>query len=176
MRDEELDLYLELLNNCGWKIEPRGDRSVSFNESFSRRHPRIPPSYTQFLQRVVSCSNQAENVWFLCSDDYNGTKAESAWAWNEFEKIDLDGARDEQTASEIVEFWDHHLPFMYSVAGDYAHLSFRLAGGSFGSVVEGYDIALTDVSDVASSFEAFVRMHIAVLTDQFQETVLRDFV
>jgi hypothetical protein len=65
---------------------------------------------------------------------------------------------------------------MYSVSGDYAYLALRVTGESYGSVVDGYDIDLTAVSDVAPTFEEFVRLHSAALKGDFGETVLRDYV
>jgi len=51
----------------------------------------------------------------------------------EVEKIELEGAQgDEQTTAQIVEFWNHHLPFMYSVGGEYAHLALRERFAHFG--------------------------------------------
>jgi len=78
MTDQELDNYVDLLKKEGWKVELKDSGGVWLNESFSRRYPQIPESYITFLQRVVSCVNAAETVWFLCADDYNGT---SKWAW-----------------------------------------------------------------------------------------------
>jgi hypothetical protein len=176
MTDQELDNYVDLLKKKGWKVELIGSGGVGLNGSFSRRYPQIPEGYVKFLQRVATCVNADETVWFLCADDYNGT-SKWAWAWNEFEKIDLEGAQgDEQTTAQIVEFWNHHLPFMYSVSGDYAYLALRVTGESYGSVVDGYDIELTTVSDVAPTFEEFVRLHSAALKGDFGDTVLRDYV
>jgi SMI1 / KNR4 family (SUKH-1) len=154
----------------------RDSDDVRLDESFSRRYPQIPEGYVKFLQKVASCVNPAETVWFLCVDDYNGM-SKSEWAWNEMEKIDLEGAQgDEQATAQIVEFWNHHLPFMYSVSGDYAYLALRVTGDSYGSVVDGYDIDLTTASDVAPTFEEFVRLHRAALKGDFGDTVLGDYV
>lgn len=176
MTDQELDNYIDLLKKKGWKVELNDSGVVSLNESFSRRYPRIPEGYVMFLERVASCINAAETVWFLCADDYNGT-SKSAWAWNEMEKIDLEGSQgDEQTTAEIVEFWNRYLPFMYAVGGDYAYLALRVTGNPFGSVVDGYDIELTTVSEVAPTFEEFIRLHSAALQGDFGDSVLGDYV
>ena len=50
---------------------------------------------------------------------------------------------------------------MYSVSGDYAYVALRVTGDSYGSVVDGYDIDLITVSDVAPTFEELVRLHSA---------------
>ena len=92
------------------------------------------------------------------------------------EKIDLEGAQgDEQATAQIVEFWNHHLPLMYSVRGDYAYLALRVTGDSYGSGVEGYDIELTTASDVAPTFDEFVRLHSAALNGDIGDTILADY-
>jgi hypothetical protein len=45
---------------------------------------------------------------------------------------------------------------VYSVRGDYAYLALRVTGDSYGSIVDGYDIDLMEVSDVAPTFAEFV--------------------
>ena len=174
MTDESLDVYLDVLRAAGWRVELTPGGGTTLNESFTLRHPRIPDGYRKFLDRVKSCANEDETVWFLCGDDYNGT-SEFVWAWNEMEKISLEGAEGNQgNAGKVVEFWNRHLPFMYSVGGDYAYLAFRTTGEAFGSVVDGYDIGLTEVTDVARSFEDFMVLHSAAVRGETNE--LQDYV
>lgn len=175
MTNQQLDDYLTLLTNAGWKVELATSGNVELAEAFRRRYASIPESYMMFLRRVASCANANDTVWFLCAGDYNGT-SQSAWAWNEFEKMGLEAAEDEKESARLVEFWSSHLPFMYSVGGDYAYLGFRMTGPSFGSVVDGYDIELTTVSDVAASFEDFVRLHSAAVNGDTGDTILGDYV
>jgi hypothetical protein len=157
LTDAVLNEYLALLRSKGWTIiESSGE--VVLNEEFRRRYPRIPEQYTKFLTRVASCVNKDETVWFLCVSDYNGT-SDAGFAWNEFEKMDLEGAGDDKEwRNETTAFWDAHLPFLLSVGGEYAHRSFRVTGEKFGSVVDGYE-ELTAVTDFASSFADFIRLH-----------------
>ena len=65
---------------------------------------------------------------------------------------------------------------MYSMSGEYAYLAFRVTSESYGSVVDGYDIDRTAVSEVAPTFEEFVRLHSAALKGEFGDNVLRDYV
>lgn len=171
LSDATLDQYLMLLRSKGWKIT-ESSGVVDLNESFRRRYPRIPEQYEKFLSRVASCANADDTVWFLCTAEYNGT-SDVVWAWNEFEKIDLEGAGDDEERTGITTFWDTHLPFLYSVGGEYAHRSFRMSGPEFGSVVDGFE-ELTAVSDFAASFADFIRLH----SDEVNEKpgTLPDFV
>ena len=173
MTDEMLNAYLDVLRTAGWRVELTTGGGTILNESFTLRHPRIPDDYRKFLDRVSFCANADETVWFLCIDDYNGT-SEFVWAWNEMEKISLEGAEgNQEKTAAVVAFWNRHLPFMYSVGGDYAYLAFRSADESFGSVVDGYDIALTEVTEVAGSFEEFVSLHSAAV--RRESNALQDY-
>jgi hypothetical protein len=145
----------------------------ALDSAFTSRYPRIPEDYVRFLQRVSCCENAEETVWFLCLNDYN-SQGDSEWAWNAMEQIDLEGAEDETRRTEVVEFWNNHLPFMLSVVGEYAYLAFRVTE-HFGSVVEGYDIELTDPNEVAPSFEDFVRLHSSMLKGESSGELLGDY-
>ena len=157
LSDATLDDYLSLLRSKGWKIA-ESSGAVELNDAFRRRYARIPKQYEKFLSRVASCMNADETVWFLCAADYNAPDAEG-FAWNEFEKMDLEAAGDDEVWREkTVAFWDKHMPFLLSVGGEYAHRSFRMDDEKFGSVVDGYE-EVTAVSDVAASFVDFIRLH-----------------
>lgn len=175
MTDQSLQEYLELLKRKGWRVELwAGATPPALDSAFTLRYPRIPADYVKFLERVKSCVNTDETVWFLCLDDYNN-KSDSDWAWNEMEKIDLEGEEDEEAKTEIVEFWNRHLPFMLSVGGEYAYMAFRVVEEPFGSVVEGWEV-LTEASERATSFEEFVRLHSAALEGKSGDTSLLDYV
>src|SRR5437773_1305481 len=83
----------------------------------------------------------------------NGTSG-LAFDWNEFETMDLESAEgDELALGEIREFWDHYLPFIMSVSGDYAYLALCVSGDDYGSVVDGYASDFEGVTKVAASFD-----------------------
>ena len=173
MTERSQQEYLEALRSKGWSVELwEGAMPPALDSSFTQRYPNIPADYLDFLRRVKSCVNAEETAWFLCLDDYNGT-SDSGWAWNEMEKTYLEGA-DEASKAEIIEFWDRHMPFMFSVGGEYGYLAFRVGEERFGSVVEAWEV-LTEVTERARSFEEFVRLHIAVLNGE-REDMLFDYV
>lgn len=173
MTDQRLQEYLDLLGSKGWRVELWEDAPPALDSSFTERYPRIPTDYVKFLQRVKSCVNADETVWFLCVDEYN-SQTDSAWAWNEMEKIALEGA-DESARRQIIDFWDRHLPFMYSVGGEYGYLALKVGAEPFGSVVEGYE-DLSEASEDFASFEEFVRFHSTAVQGDFGDTTLFDFV
>lgn len=173
--DQELQEYLDLLRSKGWRVELWADGGPpALDSSFTQRYPRIPEDYLRFLQRVSSCVNADETVWYLCLNDYNN-QSDSTWAWNAMEQIDLEGAEDEERKTEIIEFWKQHLPFMLSVVGEYAYVAFRVAGGKFETVVEGYDIELTEPAEVVPSFADFVRLHSALIRGESRSELLGDY-
>ena len=174
MTEQSLQEYLELLKSKGWRVELwDGAMPPALAPSFTLRYPRIPADYLKFLQRVKSCVNADETVWFLCLDDYNRT-SDSEWAWDTMEQTDLDGA-DEDWRAEVVEFWNRHMPFMFSVGGEYAYLAFRVNVEPFGSVVEGWEV-LTEPRDRAKSFDDFIRLHSGALRGAVGDTMLFDYV
>src|SRR5215212_1993951 len=173
MTDQSLQEYLELLKSKGWCVELwDGATPPALDPSFTLRYPRIPADYVKFLQRVKLCVNAGDTVWFLCLENYNST-SDSVWAWNAMEQMDLEG--HEWTSDEVIDFWNRHMPFMYSVGGEYAYLAFRVSEERFGSVVEGWEVLLQP-SDRARSFDEFVRLHSAALQGDFGDTTLFDYV
>ena len=171
MNEQSLQEYLELLKSKGWRVELwAGETPPALDPSFTLRYPRIPADYVKFLEHVKLCENADETVWFLCLNDYNGT-SDSGWSWDAMEQTYLEGEDDEKRRGEIVEFWNRHMPFMFSVGGEYAYLAFRV---SEGSVVEGYE-DLTEASERAKSFEEFIRLHSAALKGD-GDTMLFDYV
>ena len=174
MTDQSLQEYLDLLRSKGWRVELWKDAPPALDTSFADRYPRIPAGYVKFLQRVKRCVNGDETVWFLCIDEYNN-QSDYAWGWDEMEKIVLKGTVDETERRGIVEFWNRHMPFMYSVGGEYGYLAFRVGAEPFGSVVEGYE-DLTDASESFASFEEFIRLHSDAVQGEFGDTTLFDYV
>jgi hypothetical protein len=176
--DDALHAYLRLLASRGWTVvEAEPGEDVALRPEIRARYPRIPGQYERFLARVRSCVNADETVWFLCAEDYNQPPDDEAFAWNEFEKMELeDAAPGAADPAEVRQFWDEHLPFMLSVGGEYAYLGFRVVGDRFGSVIEGYDIDLREPSDVARDFDEFVRLHSKALNGDPGDTILGDYV
>jgi hypothetical protein len=171
----KLNLFLDLLRSKGWSVRIDGDGDL--DESFRRRYPNIPEDYLLFLGVVTSCVNAAETVWFNCRDDFSG-KSSSAFAWNEFEIMALEETEgDDVGSTEIREFWDKHLPFLFSVKGDYACLAFCLSEKNYGSVVATYAPDLDAVtSPLFRSFREFIDSYSAALKEEESNPDLNDFI
>lgn len=176
--DDALTAYLRLLASKGWTVEQAQSGELpALRPEIRVRYPRIPEPFERFLARVRSCVNADETIWFLCAEDYNIDPVDAAFAWNEFEKMELeDQGPDGADPAEVRQFWDEHLPFMLSVGSEYAYLGFRVTDARFGSVVEGYDIDLREPSDVARDFEVFLRLHSKALNGDPGGTILAEYV
>lgn len=171
----ELYLFLDLLRTKGWSVRIDGDSNL--DELFRRRYPNIPEDYLLFLKLVSSCVNAEETVWFNCRDDFSG-KNPSAFAWNEFEIMALRAIEgDDVACTQVREFWDKHLPFLFSVKGDYACLAFSLSENNYGAVVAAYGPDLDAVtSPLFPSFREFINSYSAALKERESNPDLTDFV
>jgi hypothetical protein len=50
----------------GWRIERSSSREPLLPVEVGRRYPRLPVELIRFLERIESCVNADENVWFSC--------------------------------------------------------------------------------------------------------------
>src|SRR5688572_19191223 len=88
-----LTKLLEDLKDKGWHV--RSSLSpVQLPDDVAQRYPVLPQDYREFLRQVEACISPDETVWFLCVSDFRGT-SESAFAWNEWERISLDAAEED---------------------------------------------------------------------------------
>jgi hypothetical protein len=172
---------------AGWKVGERDPRnalaaSALWPAELRARYPDVPSSLTEFLGRIDHCVNPSESAWFLTAADYAGT-SDSAWAWNEWERQELETfAGDEKVSAEVREFWKAYLPFYLDVGGDYAYFAVRVTDPPprksallwflreppeppRGSVVHGADVDLRSVSVVAASFPEFLEHLTRLLRD-----------
>lgn len=112
----------------------------------------IPSGYLGFLSQFHSLSSEDESRWFLSLEDFAGV-SDSAFAWNEFERISVDAAIDEQEAEEIRAFWQEYLPIAMSVAGDYQFIALSRRSGA---VVHGVEPEFENVTTLAPSLESLM--------------------
>jgi hypothetical protein len=180
---------------AGWKVRERdAANALSVDQLFPaelrKRYPNVPPELVAFLGRLDECTNAEENEWFLTAADYAGT-SDSAFAWNEWEKQELDTFEDdvEETAA-IREFWNTYLPFFSDVSGDYAYFAVRVTDPPpkkrgllqrlmreavephRGAVIHGIEEYRAVTSPVAASFPEFLEHLVNTLRDPGRETPL----
>jgi hypothetical protein len=151
------DLLL-VLQDRGWRIERSASREPLLPVEVARRYPRLPVELTRFLERIESCVNVDENVWFLCRADYRRTD-EQGFRWDEFERMSLEAASgDLEWQAQVRSFWNRHFPFMMAVHSDYDYLAVNLEERSYGAVVHGSGPEFEETSIVAASFAQFTTL------------------
>lgn len=165
---------LKVLRDKGWDVQLSDSREPLFPADVRRRYPRVPVELTDFLERIETCVNADENIWFLCRSDFRRTDAQS-FRWNEFELMSLETDNIEWQA-QARKFWDLHLPFMLATHSDYAYLAVRLDERSYGEVVHGYGLELEEPSVVAPSFAQFLTLFSETVVGHRADYPLIDFV
>lgn len=144
-----------------WVVEENEVAAFNLPEQLKIRYPVLPRELTEFLAGLAVCSNAEQTAWFLCQADFEG-QAASAWRWNEFELMALDGAETEREKSEITKFWDMHLPILLSVSTGYAFFAVCVASERSGQVVHGLlGYGIDETSTVANSFDEFCLLLLA---------------
>lgn len=152
------DAFFSWCRQNNWILAENNNGQVNLHSSVSTRYPNIPIQYRNFLARLKSAVSPDQMTWFLCEDDYNGT-SETAFCWNEFEKLSLDAATgDSVWEKEIAAWWDNNFPIILSVDGTY---SFYAINMSSHAIVSGAEPEFEDTRQVASNFEEFLQLVIA---------------
>ncbi len=147
------NVFLLWLPKQGWQIKS-ADQKTTIPSEISTRYKNIPAEWLEFSCSLESCSNSAENVWFLTADDYL-PKDENKWRYNEFELISLEAAQDDKTLqNEITNFWNNHLPIVMSVANGYEYYAIDTSDGR---IVHGLEPEFEKAEAVAASFSDFLK-------------------
>jgi hypothetical protein len=165
---------LTALSDRGWKVRPTMEPKPLLPPSIIRRYPKLPSEVIAFLSSFNHCCNQAENSWFLTSDDY-ARQAGSGFRWNDYECMALEADTDPLARAAVSAFWDSHFPFMLAVHSDYDYLAIRLGADSAGSVVHGYAPEWECPSLIAPSFAAFLEAFTKAAASREPEYPLRLF-
>jgi hypothetical protein len=150
----ELDAGNELVRllSLGWKTRRAGVAST-IPPGILERYAWLTPDILSLIEVMQGSVNREETAWFLCSSDFAGT-SESAFAWNEWERMSLDACDGDQALrSDVLKFWDNHFPIMQSVKSGYAFFGLR---SSDLAVVVGEEPEFECVTMVAATFLDFV--------------------
>ena len=150
------DELLQALKDKGWNVETSDSSEPLLPADLQRRYPRLPAELTDFLERIESCVNADENIWFLCREDFRRDDPDT-FRWNEMELMLLENGDAGQQARARA-FWDRHFPFMLATHSDYDYLAVSLDAQSYGAVVHGAELELENPSLVAPSFAEFLAL------------------
>ena len=147
---DKIKQFLQWAEAQGWQVERGGPSEIELPKDIRERYPKISSEWVEFLAQVKSCVTPDEKAWFLCLD---GT-ADSAFKWNEMEKMSLVEGDDDYN-EPIIAFWDKHLPIALSVRDDYAYYALKV-NDDFGTVVSSFEPYFEEPSPVAPSLEQFL--------------------
>ena len=149
---KKIDDFREWAKENNWKITLKNN-GVNIPKGILERYS-IPKEYRTFLEKIETCVNESENVWFLCIDDYF-PKSKDAFRWNEFEIMSLEAAKDDPNLiNGIRNFWNKHFPIIMSVKGEYEYFAINVDNNK---IVYGYEPEFEESNKIiANNFEDFL--------------------
>ena len=115
-----------------------------------------PEPVVRWVSSFSLLSNADDTVWFLSRDDYAG-RADSAFAWDELERLSAEAAATDAEADAVSRFWKCHLPILLSVRDGYEYLAVR----DDGAVVHGTEPEFEETDVVCAQFEDLLAFIIA---------------
>src|SRR5262249_18478895 len=119
---EELFMRLGRLERVGWKVK-RLARSCALPRAIIERYAWLPREILDLVSAIDVAHSADERAWVLSASDTCGTSA-SAFAWNEWERLSLAAAGDDDSwKHEITSFWDGNFPLVMSVRSGYAYFA-----------------------------------------------------
>ena len=133
--------------NNNWNIILNSEKTELPDSIKNRYH--IPKQWYEFISNMQVCENDDATKWFITPRDY--LPNEEGFQWNEFELQSLEYGSN---ATDIVTYWNKHLPVFMSVDGEYSYYAINTENGN---VVNGYEPEYEASTVVADSFETFIR-------------------
>ena len=141
---------LERLTAHGWRCTFA--QPTELHPTITARYPWLPEDVVGTTRKITKATEEGERTWLLTAADYNGN-SDSAFAWNEWEKITLDAAAsDMDEITSIKRFWDNHFPVAMSVESDYGYYALKKDG----SIVFGVGPDFEEPEAYASDYLSFL--------------------
>ena len=132
--------------NNNWNIILNSEKTELPDSIRTRYH--IPKQWYEFISNMQVCENDNATKWFLSPRDY--LPNEEGFQWNEFELQSLEYGSN---ASDIVTYWNKHLPVLMSVDGEYSYYAIDTENDN---VVYGSEPEYEDSTIVAENFDSFI--------------------
>ncbi|WP_333651506.1 SMI1/KNR4 family protein [Lacrimispora sp.] len=149
--------FISWAKDNGWDITFKSESGLELADNIISRYKEIPQSYVEFLKGIKQCIAPSEKTWFICEDEYNNN-SNIAFKWNEFELLSLEAAEnDKEWKTEIVSWWDKHLPIVMSVDEGYSFYAIDL-NDNIGSIVQGFEPEFEEVEKIANNIEDFFEL------------------
>jgi len=153
-----MDNFIKWAKQNNWQVDISNEERDIPEWAF-RRYSSLPEEYVAFLKQIHILSNREDTCWFLNVDNFKGAAFDTAWQANSFEKISLEAADgDSEWAETISQFWNEHIPIVFSLKNGYEYYAICLSDGA---VVNGIEPDFEETSFVANSLADFFEKIIA---------------
>ena len=154
--EETLKLFEQWCDANNWKTA-RNDKPTAFPDKINQRYPMAAKSdYLQFINYFSECYTKDEQSWFLCEQEYRKETNLTEYDWNFCELLTLEAVEDDTERKSTIDWWDNHIPILFSVRDGYSHFSISLEEDSFGQIVEGYEPMFEDTVVIADDLDGFL--------------------
>lgn len=152
---EIVEKFKDWAEKNGWIFETEvDDIDLSVHLILKDYDLKGQPLFCEFITYFSKLANREDTKWFLCVGDYRAPENENEFTWDEFHRISVENAYDDEQRGEIEKFWKNHLPFLMSVSGGYGYWALELDSGK---IVHGFEPMFEEVTVAAKSFEDFLK-------------------
>ncbi len=150
-----VDEFVKWCLSNSWEVVQIADSEVP--KELQHRYKSIPHDLKYLLSNLGHCISPDEKTWFLTKGEIEG-ESESAFSWNEIEKMSLETAEgDSEWTEQIKEFWDCNIPFVLSVRDGYSYYALQLKSDGY-CVVHGCEPEFEEVKIIAESIIEFLNL------------------
>lgn len=161
------DELMDALAQNGWQIRRRDEICPPRSEFLGGRFKNLSEDFYCFVCSFEILSDAADAVWFVSARDYTSPSSDEAeFRYEDFEKDSLECAANDAQRAAVSAFWSGYLPFLFSVRGERCFAGILTQGADAGKIVFGAEPIYEDVSIIAQSFEEFIALFLAALTDK----------
>lgn len=138
----------------GWRIKE--NPTLTIPDFIVKRYVALPKNWLELFGCIEYCVAQDELSWFITPIDMLGA-SDSAYAWNEAEMQSLETAQDDQNwVVEISNYWNAHLPVMFSVKNGCETWALCLKGDDVGKIIKSQEPEYEEGTVIADSLEMFI--------------------
>ena len=158
---------MDVLAQNGWQIRRRDEICPPRSEFLGGRFKNLSEDFYRFVCSFETLHDAADAVWFVSAMDYASSGADEAeFCYGDFEKDSLECAANDAERAAGSAFWSGCLPFLFSVRGERCFAGILTQGADAGKIVFGAEPIYEDILLIAQSFEEFVALFLAALTDE----------
>ena len=139
--------FIKWAENNNWNMILSTEK-LNFPDSIMNRY-QLPEQWLNFIKCFSVCENESATKWFLTPNDYQ--MKGNGFQWNEFE---LQSLASTEEKSQIISYWNAHIPIILSVDGEYSYYAVNTENGN---VVFGTEPEYEEAEVIANDFDTFIR-------------------